>query len=192
MAVEEPKYQVEKDYGSFEVRKYAAVIVAETTVGGDFKAGTNEGFRRLAGYIFGANNGNHKIAMTAPVGAERPPALASAGTRIAMTAPVNQERQGDGWVVTFTMPASESLQTLPTPKDANVRLRALPARTVAVAKFSGTWGATRFEEKSAELVRELSAAGLQRSGEPPIFARYDPPWTLWFMRRNEVMIPLAK
>jgi hypothetical protein len=188
MAVEEAKYDIERDYGAFEVRTYAPVVVAETSVSGDFNAGSNEGFRRLAGYIFGGNTTRQKIAMAAPVGAE--PSRADSA-RIAMTAPVGQTRKGDAWVMTFTMPASESLQTLPTPKDSSVRLREVPGRRVAAVKFSGRWGVGRFEEKAAELVRALDANGLKATEAPPIYARYNPPWTLWFLRRNEVLIPLA-
>jgi hypothetical protein len=185
LAVEQPKYRVEKDYGSFEVRAYESAIVAETVVTGAFGDGTNEGFRRLAGYIFGANDGGRKIAMTAPVGAEP-----SRGTKIAMTAPVGSEKAPDGWVVTFTMPPSLTMKTLPVPDDARVRLRELPPRRVAAARFSGTWGAERFEAIATKLAADAKGAGLRPASGPPVFARYDPPWTPWFLRRNEVLVAL--
>ena len=185
MAVEQPKYRIEKDYGSFEVRVYERAIVAETVVTGAFGDGTSEGFRRLAGYIFGANDGCRKIAMTAPVGAE--PAR---GTKIAMTAPVGSEKTPEGWVVTFTMPSSLTMKTLPAPDDARVRLRELPPRRVAAVRFSGTWGAEKFEAIATRLVSEAKEAGLVPADAPSVFARYDPPWTPWFLRRNEVLIPL--
>lgn len=185
MAVEEPQYRIEKDYGTFEVRVYEPAVVAETTVTGTFGDGTNAGFRRLAAYIFGANDGGRKIAMTAPVGAE--PAK---GTKIAMTAPVGAERGTDGWVVTFTMPSSFTLASLPVPDDERIRLRAAPGRRVAAVRFSGTWGAERFEDASRRLVADAQKAGLVPADGPPVFARYDPPWTPWFLRRNEVLIPL--
>jgi hypothetical protein len=185
MAVEEPKYRVEKDYGTFEVRVYEPVIVAETDVTGGFGDGTNEGFRRLAGYIFGGNDGGRKIAMTAPVGAE--PAK---GTKIAMTTPVGMEKGTKGWVVSFTMPSSFTMKTLPVPDDERVRLREVPARRVAAVRFSGTWGAEKFEDAARSLVAGAKEAGLAPSDEPPVFARYDPPWTPWFLRRNEVLITL--
>ena len=190
VAVEEPQYRIEREYGSFEVRVYAPAIVAETVVTGGFGDGTNEGFRRLAGYIFGANGGGRKIAMTAPVGAE--PARGAAGTKIAMTAPVGAEKSTDGWTVTFTMPSSFTLASLPVPNDARVRLREIPARRVAAARFSGTWGAERFEDVARKLVADARAAGLDPAGAPPVFARYNPPWTPWFLRRNEVLIPLEE
>ncbi len=186
MAVEEPKYRVEKNFDSFEVRVYEPVVVAETVVTGAFGDGTNEGFRRLAGYIFGANDAGRKIAMTAPVGAEP-----VRGIKIAMTAPVGSERTADGWVVTFTMPSSFTMKTLPTPDDTRVRLRAIPSRRVAAVRFSGTWGADKFEAAAKKLVLEAKEAGLAPADMPHVFARYDPPWTPWFMRRNEVLVPLA-
>ncbi|MGA7990887.1 MAG: heme-binding protein [Thermoanaerobaculia bacterium] len=187
MAVEEPQYRIERDYGTFEVRVYEPVIVAETVVTGAFGDGTNEGFRRLAGYIFGANDGGRKIAMTAPVGAE--PAK---GTKIAMTAPVGAEKGTNGWIVTFTMPSSFTMKSLPVPDDARVRLREVPARRVAAVRFSGTWGAEKFEDAARKVTSDAKSAGLVPADAPPVFARYDPPWTPWFMRRNEVLIPLAR
>lgn len=188
LATEEPQYRIERVYGSFEVRVYEPTIVAETVVTGSFGDGSSEGFRRLAGYIFGANDGNRRIAMTAPVGAE--PARSAPGPKIAMTAPVGSERTAEGWVVTFTMPSAFSLKTLPVPDDARVRLREVPARRVAAVRFSGTWGADKFEALAAKLVTDAKDAGLFPADTPPVFARYDPPWTPWFLRRNEVLIPL--
>jgi hypothetical protein len=190
VAVEEPEYRIEREYGSFEVRVYAPTIVAETVVTASFGDGTNEGFRRLAGYIFGGNGGGRKIAMTAPVGAE--PSRGAPGTKIAMTAPVGAEKSTDGWVVTFTMPASFTLASLPVPNDARVRLREVPARRVAAVRFSGTWGADRFEAAARKLVSDAKAEGLEPSGAPPVFARYNPPWTPWFLRRNEVLVPIER
>jgi hypothetical protein len=190
VAVEEPQYRIERDYGSFEVRVYPPAIVAETVVTGGFGDGTNEGFRRLAGYIFGGNDGGRKIAMTAPVGAE--PARSSPGTKIAMTAPVGAEKSTDGWTVTFTMPASFTMASLPVPDDARVRLREVPARRVAAVRFSGTWGAERFEDIARKLVSDAKAEGLAPDETPPVFARYNPPWTPWFLRRNEVLVSLKR
>ena len=187
MAIEQPKYRIEKDYGSFEVRAYGGAIVAETVVTGAFGAGTNEGFRRVAAYTFGANDGGRKIAMTAPVGSAPAPAP---GTKIAMTAPVGSEKTPDGWIVTFTMPSSLTMKTLPAPDDARVRLRELLPRRVAAVRFSGTWGAERFETIATKLASDAKEAGLVPAEGPPVFARYDPPWTPWFLRRNEVLITL--
>jgi hypothetical protein len=188
MATEEPKHRVLESREGWEVRLYAPVVVAETAVDGEFGPGGNEGFRRIAGYIFGGNDGGRKVAMTAPVAQERRP---PEGTRIAMTAPVAQERSGEGWTVAFVMPSEQTLATLPRPNDPRVTLREVPARRVAVVAFSGTWGVGRFDEAARDLLAKVAAAGFVPSG-PPVYARYDPPWTPWFLRRNEVLVPLAE
>jgi len=189
MATEEPKYRVEKDYGEFEIRLYAPVIVAETEVAGEFGKVSNEGFRRLAGYIFGGNDGGRKIAMTAPVGTEPAPEKTT-GAKIAMTAPVGAEPKGDGWIVSFTMPSRWTMKSLPVPDDERIRLREVPGRRVAAVRFSGTWGAAKFEAVAARLREQIQAKGLVPADDPPVYARYDPPWTPWFLRRNEVLVPL--
>jgi DNA gyrase inhibitor GyrI len=90
------------------------------------------------------------------------------------------------------MPSSFTMNSLPVPDDARVRLRKVPARRVAAVRFSGTWGAEKFEAAAQKLASDAKEAGLVPSDEPPVFARYDPPWTPWFLRRNEVLIPLAR
>jgi hypothetical protein len=182
--VEEPKFQVVLADGNFEIRQYAPVIVAETIVEGDWSAAGNAGFRRLASYIFGANNGGRRIAMTAPVSQQTP------GSKIAMTTPVAQERRGTAWVVAFTMPREYSLDRLPVPNDPTVQLRPVGERRVGAIRFSGLWNAQRFETKEAELRQWLASKGEKTIGEP-VSARYNPPWTPWFLRRNEILFELA-
>ena len=167
--VAEPAYTVESRDGDFEVRAYAPRVVAETAVDGSWDAVGNEGFRRLAGYIFGGNTTRAKIAMTAPVG---------------------QRAEGGAWVVSFTMPAGETLATLPRPLDAKVTLRALPAARVAVVRFRGLCGEATRAERTRALRAWAAARGLAVTGEPEV-NRYNPPWTLWFLRRNEVWIALG-
>lgn len=188
MATEEASYRVHATLAeSIEVRSYAAAIVAETEVSeAEFKSAGNAGFRILASYIFGNNQGKREIAMTAPV------AQRTRGSEIAMTAPVAQSSQGDrGWVVSFTMPAQWTWETLPVPNDARVHLRQLPARQVAAIRFSGTWSDAHFAEQRERLLAAVSTAGLRTVGEPWT-ARYDPPWTPWFMRRNEILVEVAQ
>ena len=182
--VAEPPFTVQTQDGDFEVRAYAPRVVAETTVAGRWESVGNEGFRRLAAYIFGQNATRTKVAMTAPVG-QRPQ-----GRAIAMTAPVGQRSDGDGWVVSFTMPAGETLASLPRPVDARVTLRELAATRVAVVRFSGRWSAARMAVRTQALRAWASARGLALVGEPEV-NRYDPPWTLWFLRRNEVWLAVA-
>ncbi len=184
MAVEEPQYTRLAADGPFELRRYAPVIVAEVHVAGEMQTATNDGFRMLAGYIFGGNTARKSIAMTAPVTLS-----ASAGTKIAMTAPVTLTGEGRDWVVQFSMPRQWSLETLPVPDDRRVQLRQLPETQMAVLKFSGLTSPSRVAAKSAELAEWVTARGLDVAGTPSL-ARYDPPWTPWFMRRNELMIPV--
>ena len=186
MAVEEPAYRQVLREGDFEVRDYPALVAAEVTVTGDQKEAANKGFRLLAAYIFGANQRRQGIAMTAPV------AQRAASEKIAMTAPVAQTRQAAGaWVVRFTMPSAYSLQTLPVPNDSRVNLRAVSAARFAVLRFSGLAQPDDVETKSRELQALMNSHHLRAIG-PVTLAQYNPPWTLWFMRRNEVMAEVAR
>ena len=185
MAVEEPPFRSVLKDGAFEIRDYPALVVAEVTVAGGQSAAASRGFRLLAAYIFGGNARRQSIAMTAPVAQE------PVGEKIAMTAPVVQTRAPDAWVVRFTMPRGYTLETLPRPNDARVRLRTTPPTKVAVIRFSGVAEPGNVAAKSAELSAWIQRRRLRPTG-PAALAQYDPPWTLWFMRRNEVMIPVAR
>jgi hypothetical protein len=184
MATEEPPFKLVAEEGAFSVREYPALVVAEVTVSGNQDAAANAGFKLLAGYIFGGNTPGQRIAMTAPVVQAR-----SEGEKIAMTAPVMQTGEAGRWTVRFVMPAGYTLQTLPTPKDARVKLLAVPPSRMAVVRFSGLANAPDVERQTT-LLREFIARKNFRVAGPASLARYNPPWTLWFMRRNEVMIPL--
>lgn len=185
MATEEPPFIVQSAQGEFEVRDYPALVAAEVTVTGDRKDAAGKGFRLLAGYIFGGNTRKQSIAMTAPV-----TQAAATSEKIAMTAPVLQMGGNGRWVITFIMPSGSTLETLPKPNNPQVRLVAVPPARIAVIKFSGLGGQKDVDAKTADLARFVKAQGLQATGAPSL-AQYDPPWTLWFMRRNEVMIPVA-
>lgn len=185
MAVEEPEYTLLSSEGPFEVRRYAPHFVAEVRVPGDMQSATNAGFRLLAAYIFGGNTTRTSIAMTAPVTLS-----AGEGTKIAMTAPITLAGQNGDWVVRFSMPRQWSLDTLPLPDDRRIQLRQQPETQMAVLKFSGFTSPSRVAHKSAELTDWATQRGLEAAAATTL-ARYDPPWTAWFMRRNEVMIPLG-
>lgn len=184
MATEEPAFVLVLKDGDFEVRDYAPTVVAEVTVSGNQGQASNAGFRILAGYIFGGNTRQQSIAMTAPV-AQRP-----ASERIAMTAPVTQRAAGSDWIVRFTMPSEYGLGTLPRPDDRRISLRDEPGQRMAVIRFSGIANARQAERHRQALDAQLLARGLRRTG-PTSLAQYDAPWTPWFMRRNEVMVPIA-
>jgi len=186
MAVEEPPFHAVLTDGDFEVRDYPAAVVAEVTVAGDQNTASSRGFRLLAAYIFGGNHRRESIAMTAPV------ALKPAGETIPMTAPVSQTREGPNqtWVVRFTMPHAYTLASLPRPNDPQVQLRELPPSRQAVLRFSGWALEGAVKARTDELLAKASAHHLKIIG-PVTLAQYDPPWTLWFLRRNEVMAPVA-
>jgi hypothetical protein len=179
MAIEEPKYSVLETFEDFEVRSYSPYVVAETAVQADFDQAGNDAFGILAGYIFGKNKGARKIEMTAPV--------TQAPTTIAMTAPVTQTAAAGEVMVQFAMPREWTLETLPEPLDPRVKLREVPARKFAVIRYSGFWSERRYREHLEKLEAALEREGLHWRGEP-VWARYNPPWTPWFLRRNEIWL----
>ena len=184
MAIEEAAYKVLKIADKFEIREYAPHILAETIVDGDLEEAGNKAFRRLFNYISGANRSRSKVAMTAPVSQEK------AGEKISMTAPVVQQPARDKWAVSFTMPASYTLETLPTPDDSTITLRLVPARRMAAVRYSGFWSEKNYLQNRSGLEAWIREQGLTAAGDP-VWARYNPPFTLWFLRRNEILIPLA-
>lgn len=187
----EPAFAVTLQDGDIEIRRYDAMVIAEVEETGARDAAISTGFRTLAAYIFGANTSNSAIAMTSPV-SQRP------AEKIAMTAPVTQQPtdvdarvSGDGpWKVRFVMPAGSTLQNLPTPNDTRIKLIEVPAHDVAAIRFSGWSSDSNLSTHRDKLLRYVEEKKLPVVS-PPIYAFYDPPWTLPFWRRNEVMIDLA-
>jgi hypothetical protein len=185
MAIEKAKYTVLEKEDGFEIRQYDPQIVAETFVEGDLEKAGNEGFRRLFAYISGENTKKQSISMTAPVSQE------TGSKKIAMTAPVEQEKKDNRWRITFLMPAEYTLETLPEPNDTRVRLTEESGRLMVAVKYSGTWSEEGYEENKALLEEYIQKRGLTKTGAP-VWARYDPPFMPWFLRRNEVLIPIEK
>lgn len=183
MAIERAQYTVVKKEGNFELRQYEPNLVAETIVEGDFDEVGNEGFRRLFDYISGNNRKQQSISMTAPVSQK------AESEKISMTAPVNQVRVGEKYRITFLMPAEYTMETLPEPLDTRVKLKEVPGQLIAAFRYSGTWSEGRYEEKRVRLQELMRQRDLEPAGEP-IFARYNPPFMPWFLRRNEVLIPV--
>ncbi len=179
--VEEAAFETLARDGALEIRRYTAQIVARTEVPASTVDPDGEAFRRLAGYIFGHNAVSTEIAMTAPVTME------PAGMEIAMTAPVVQEPRGDAWRYTFMMPAALDMAALPTPLDSRVVLEERPPQTVASFGFSGSAASDAIERHVDALESWLTDNGYEAVG-PARLARYDPPWCLPFLRRNEVQI----
>ncbi len=184
MAIEEAPYEVVKVEGDFEVRDYAPLLLAETFVEGDFEAAGSRAFQRLFRYISGDNRSQTKISMTAPV-SQQP------GEKIDMTAPVGQQKSGDQWVVSFMMPASYDMATLPVPDNPLVTLRQVPARRMATIQYSGFWSEKNYQKNKLKLDLWIQKEGLMIRGEP-IWARYNAPFVPWFMRRNEILVPVSK
>jgi SOUL heme-binding protein len=180
---EEQAFDVVRRYVGFELRRYPSHVVAEVTVRLPFEQAGNKAFGSLFGYISGRNRSQTKVAMTAPV-------VQSAGSsqKVAMTAPVIQhETEEGGYAVAFVLPASMTEETAPKPTDPDVRLRTVLPSLAAVTRYSGRWSQESYEHHCAELLTAIEAEGLTVVGTPR-FARFDPPFKPWFLRRNEVIV----
>lgn len=197
MAIEEPKYDVIQTDGSFEIRKYSPILIAETFVDGDMDEASSKGFRLIADFIFGNNqvtdsNASSKIAMTAPVTAE------PVSKKIAMTAPVTAEPQSfesnmqaaKKWRIHFVMPSQFTLANIPKPKNDAVTLRDVPSKFFVVHSYSGFNSLARIQAKTDEALEWANRKALKVLGQPQL-SRYDPPWTLPMFRRNEIMLEVA-
>lgn len=186
--LEQPAYTVLATIGEqVEVRRYGPRLSAETTVPATAdEEARGAAFRLLAGYIFGANRAKAEIAMTAPVATER------ASQTIAMTAPVATSADASGLTMRFFLPASLSLATAPVPDDARVRLHEVPGDTLAVLRFSGRPTEARIAAETARLGEIVGSTTSWRAAGIPSAMFYDPPWTVPFLRRNEVALPVAQ
>jgi hypothetical protein len=182
MAIEEPKYTVEEKNATYEIRKYSPILVAETLIDDSFEDSGNKAFRILADYIFGNNTARAKIDAKEMLSQKK-------NEKIAMTAPVNLQKAPKGYLCQFTMPEKYNLETLPQPNDSRVQIRQIPARQVAVLTYTGSWSESKFNEKRDELLNALKANGRNPTGEP-VFARFNSPFQIWFLRRNEIWVEL--
>ncbi len=185
-AAPEPEYQVVRRDPPFEIRAYPPLTVAATSMEGDPGGASSGAFGRLFDYISGANAGSRKIEMTAPVVMQP-----SAGVEIPMTAPVLQRPGPQGaWQMFFVLPKGMSAETAPAPTNPAVTLDTLPARRVAVVTFSGLLREDNIDGARRDLAGWLAAQGLDQAG-PAEVAGYNPPWTLPWLRRNEILVPIA-
>jgi hypothetical protein len=183
MAIEEASYKVVDSDNNFELRDYDPYVLAETVVEGNLEEAGDKAFNRLFRYISGANRSREKIAMTAPV-SQQPKR-----EKIKMTAPVGQQRVEEGWAVSFMMPAAYTLETLPEPEAPAITLRQVPAHRMAAVRYSGFWSEKGYLRNKRELESWIQEKGLAIAGDP-VWARYNPPFMPWFLRRNEVLIPV--
>jgi len=181
--VEQAKYNVVEKYSNIEIRDYASMIVAEAEVSGARENAISEGFRIIADYIFGNNSTAQKVSMTAPV-------TQQGMEKIAMTAPVTQQGNGDTWLVRFVMPVTYTMETLPKPNNSAVKLNEIGEKRYAVIRFSGMAGKDNLKRHTDELSQFVSAKKLKLLSTPT-YAFFNPPWTLPFFRRNEVMMEIA-
>lgn len=184
-ALEEPKYSVLKEYENFEIRNYASYLVAEVDIEGSYNKTGNEAFRILAGYIFGDNQSSTKMNMTAPVESE----AIQSPEKMNMTAPVFSNKNFNGYTYRFVMESKYTQETLPVPNNSKIRITEIKDRVMAVISFSGRWSQKNFEKHEQILVNDLKNAGIGVASEA-IYARYNAPFTPWFLRRNEIMFEI--
>ena len=182
-SVEHPKYMVVQSQGNIQIRDYGPMIVAETEVSGDRKEAISQGFRIIADYIFGNNTSKKNVAMTAPVVQQK-------NEKISMTAPVTQEDDAGQWKVRFVMPARYTMITLPKPKNDAVKLLEIAGKRYAVNRFSGIARDGVLREHTEELNKFILENKIDSLSKPS-YAFFNPPWTLPFLRRNEIMIEIA-
>lgn len=180
-ATDEPEFKLVRQLDGAELRQYPPYVVAEVTVSGTADSAGNDAFPILAAYIFGKNKGAKKFAMQAPV------TQTEDGISMAMQAPVTQTASATGYRVQFVLPKGITLESAPEPLDERVSLRQMPARQVAVIRFSGFWSESNYNEHLANLQAILKAAGVAWTGLPE-YSRYDPPFMPWFLRRNEIWL----
>lgn len=182
---EQQEYRVLESRDGVELREYAPCVVADVVVEGTLAQATNAAFRPLFDYISGANAGSTSLDMTSPVIQQ------ASGEQLAMTAPVLQEATGDRrWTVSFVLPGSRPIGDYPTPLDPRVTLRQIPTGIAAALPWSGAWTEENVARRTDELRRGIAQAGWMPVGDPR-WARFDPPWTPDFARRNEIVIPVS-
>lgn len=182
MAYEQPRYEVLEREGNLELRSYAPYTVAEIEVRGSLEEAGNTAFRSLADFISGRNRRSERMPMTAPV------TQTAKGETIGMTVPVMQTAGGEQtYVISFVMPARYTLSTLPQPVDPKIRFREVPPTTVAAWTYRGTWSESRYRAEERALFESVAKRGWTLL-RPPVWARYNPPFWPWFLRRNEILV----
>ena len=183
VGIEKAKYKVIEKEGNFEIRQYSPYLVAETVVDADFDDAGNIAFGRLFDYISGKNRKKESISMTAPVNQK------VSSEKIAMTAPVNQYESEGRYIISFLMPSKYTMQSIPEPLDENVIIRESQSDKFAALRYSGSWSKKKYEAQKKRLEEWIKNKDLRVTGEA-VFARYDPPFQLPFLKRNEVLIPI--
>ena len=173
MAIEEPDFKILVDEGELEIRSYDEYLVAETAVEGSFDTASRKGFRRVAGYIFGENKNS--------IGQSE---------KIQMTAPVTVKPDNEGWVLHFVMPSNYDISELPVPNNNSILLKKIEAHLAAVITFSGFTTDAKIQDKTEELKIWLKKKDFKIAG-PQQIARYNDPFTLPWLRRNEIIFKVT-
>jgi len=173
MAIEEPNFKILVDEGELEIRSYDEYLVAETTIEGSFDTASRKGFRRVAGYIFGENKNS--------IGQSE---------KIQMTAPVTVKPDDEGWVLHFVMPSNYDMSQLPVPNNDSILLKKIEAHLAAVIIFSGFTTDAKIKDKTEELKVWLKKKEFKIAG-PQQIARYNDPFTLPWLRRNEIIFKVT-
>lgn len=182
VSVEQASYRVIQTMDGVEIRDYPPQLVAQVVVTEPFDKAGNEGFRLLADFIFGNNTKKQSIQMTSPVAQKK---LTS--EKIKMTAPVEMQAIETSYQIRFYMPATYTKETLPVPIDSRVQILEHPGGVYAARSYSGSWSQSRYQQEATRLHHVLENSSYKASGSV-VFARYNSPWTLWFLRRNEVLV----
>ena len=180
--VEKPDYKVIQSEQNIEIRQYEPMIIAEVEVDGKREDAIGDGFRLLADYIFGNNTVQQVISMTAPLQQKE-------NQKIAITAPVQQQSTGKSWRMSFVMPSKYSMDSLPVPNNNRVRLKEILTKKFGVIEFSGTNSNENVTEHENQLMNYIEANQI-KINDSPKYAFYNPPWSLPFLRRNEVIIEI--
>lgn len=191
MALYEPKYTVVQKNDTFEIRKYDSYLVAQTKVVGEFDEVGKKAFRILFNYISGENKKQNQITMTVPVIQEN---ISNNGEKIPMSVPVMRESDSSdskSAYFNFVMPQDLTLETLPLPLDKRIEIKQIPSKEVAVIRYSGGWGEENYKENLIILQDALHDANIKTVGNA-ISARYNSPFSLSFMRRNEIMFEVKR
>lgn len=189
MGYDEPEYKVLKEYDKFEIRKYESYVIAEIEVEQNFENAGDSAFQPLFKYISGNNISKDEMEMTIPVNLSR---SNSKVEKLEMTTPVSQSATNNeqrSYKVSFVLPLNYTIDDAPIPIDPRVKIRKVPEKIMAVLEYSGTWSKENYNENEKQLFSELKKENIRPVGQP-VFARYNPPFWPWFLRRNEVQIEI--
>lgn len=165
--IETYSFKVEKTYETFEIRNYEATLFTMVKLPpSEYKTASGQGFRLLAGYIFGGNEGNEKIAMTSPV-------------------TMSLE---DSMTMMFMVPKQYKREDLPKPNESQVKFHVEPEKRVAAITFGGWADDEKIEKYKQQLIKSLEAEGIKYTNRF-YFLGYNAPYEI-ANRKNEIIVEL--